>query len=149
MAQPVTPELLPPVPPLLALIRNVTVALAASAQASAKSVQVQDLEPGPDGVTLAVEARGINFLVDGSYRVEVAVLRTSKESTLCDVRIAEGRVVGRLLNWGRKLIPDALLNGLLKGKAGGALRMEGDRIVIDHAALVKWALKKEGRSKPL
>jgi hypothetical protein len=142
MAEPTTPELLPPVPPLLALIRNVAVAIAASSAGSGKSVRVRDMEPLPDGMALAVEAQGINFLLDGNYRVEVAVLRTSRESTLCDVRIAEGRVVGRLLNWGRKLLPDALLNGLLQGKAGGALRMEGDRVAIDHAALIKWALKK-------
>jgi hypothetical protein len=135
-------EIQPSPPPLLALLRNLAAAAAESPALAQGKVRLRSVEPVADGVALEVEARGVHFLVNGPYRVALAVLRTSRESTLCDVRIAEGRMVGKLFNWGLKLIPNALLNELLRGRAGGALHMEGDRILVNHQALIAWLLKK-------
>jgi hypothetical protein len=134
-------------PPVLALIGNLVAAVARSPALAGKPVQVRRVDPLPDGLAFSLEARGINFLVDGPYRLELAVLRTNRDSTLCDVRIAAGpgypgKMVGTLFNWGLKLIPNALLNGLLRDKAGGAVHMEGDRIAVNHKALIAWLLKK-------
>ena len=129
-------------PPLLALLCNLAAAAAQSPALSLGNVWLRSVQPLPDGLALQVEARGINFLIDGAYRVQVAVLRTDREGTLCDVRVAEGRVVGQLVNWGLKLIPNVVLNELLRGRAGGALRMDGDRVYVDHAVLVAWLLRK-------
>src|SRR5690348_5562883 len=118
-------EIVPAPSPLLLLIGNVAAAVARSRAMADKPVKVQRVDTTPDGLAFAVEAQGINFLVDGPYRVELEVLRTTRESTLCDVRVAEGRMVGRLFNWGLKLIPNALLNGMLKGQAGGSIQIEG------------------------
>lgn len=138
---PPTTELAPPVPPLLALLHNLVAAAAQAPALQQRPVRVHSVKALPDGLALEIEARGLNVLVDGRYRVEVAILRTRRESTLCDVRVARGRVAGALFNWGLKLLPNTVLNALLRGHAGGALRMEGDRVLVDHQALIAWLLK--------
>jgi hypothetical protein len=140
-----TTKLAPPLEPLLALIRNLVAAAAQAPTTRQRPVRVHSVQALPDGLALEIEARGLNVLVDGGYRVEVAILRTCRESTLCDVRVVQGRVAGTLLNWSLKLLPNSVLNALLRGHAGGALSMEGDRVLVDHQALIAWLLRKQER----
>jgi hypothetical protein len=134
-------QIVPGSPPLLTLLGHLVAAAARSPALSSRAVRVKGVEPLPDGLAISANADGVNLLVDGTYRVELVVLHTSRESSLCDVHIAEGRALGKLVNWGIKLVPNPFLNNLLRGKAGGAIQLEGDRVVIDHRALVAWLLK--------
>jgi hypothetical protein len=135
-------ELVPAPPPWLALLRNLAAVAAESPALAQGRIRLRGLEPVADGLALDLDAQGVFPGLDGPYRVEIAILRTSRESTLCDVRIAEGRMVAKIANWARKFIPGSFLNEFLRGKAGGALLMEGDRLSINHSALLAWLLKK-------
>jgi hypothetical protein len=139
-----TDAVTPAPPPLLAALGQLAATYLAARPGG--KVRIHGVEATSDGVAVDAEvkalANGLGILVNGRYRIELAVLRTGKESTLCDVRIAEGRAAGRLLNWGLRLVPGSLLNGLLRGQAGGSLHWEGDRVRIDHQALVEWLLRR-------
>lgn len=135
-------EVVPAAPPLLALLRNLALVAAQAPAAAQGKVRLRGMDPLGDGVALELDVRDIFPGVDGAYRVEVAILHTGRESTLCDLRIAEGRTAAKVLNWMRRLVPGTLVNPWLKGKAGGALRMEGDRLLVDHQSLIAWLLRR-------
>jgi len=133
-----TPALAPP-PLLVALCQ---LAVAVLARRPGGKIRVHGIAPTPDGLAIEADINMLGPLLGGRYRIEATILRTGKESTLCEVRIVEGRAAGRLLGWGLRLLPKSLLNGLLGGQAGGALQWEGDRMRIDHAALAQWLTRR-------
>jgi hypothetical protein len=126
--------------PLLLLLRNLALAAGSSPALAARPVRLRALELTPAGLAATLDVRGLNALVDGSYRAELTLLASGSDRTQCTVKLTEEHVRARLVNLGLKLAPNWLLNELVKGRWGGALRFEGDRLVVEHGPLLDWLL---------
>jgi len=121
--------------PLLALLERLArAALAAGAHAG--PVHLAGVEPAPDGATLLLGLRGLGGLLNTTVRVRLTIQEVGAQRTRCAVSLPNAGGLGRLLGSGLNRLPRPLLAQALARVAGDAVTLEGDSLVVDHAALL-------------
>ena len=93
-----------------------------------------------ESITLALELSGMAGPLNGRYQLALSPRESTPETTRCDFTLGSDGILGKLVKHGEKLIPRPLLNEALLHFFGEGLRIEGDQVMIDHAALVRTLL---------
>ncbi|MCZ6532904.1 MAG: hypothetical protein O7A08_08050 [SAR324 cluster bacterium] len=79
----------------------------------------------------------------GAYRLELVIRESTAAETLCEPRWSQEPGLARLLGLGARLVPETLLNEVLKRLLGDWVRVQDSSVIIDHAGLVA-ALARKG-----
>ena len=94
---------------------------------------------------LQIGLGGMAGPLDGSYVLELHIREATPLQTVCEPSWRKAGGLGKLVQLGAKLVPRALLNQALERLLGGWLRVEGERIVIDHARLIAALAERSGK----
>jgi hypothetical protein len=87
-----------------------------------------------EGALIEIELSALRGLVTGTVPVHLEILSTTPEQTELRWRVGEGGLAA-LAGKGLGLVPQALLDGLVRGWLGPGVRISADRIHLDHRDL--------------
>lgn len=99
-------------------------------------------------VWVELEVNGLGRMLNGVYRLRADLLASDTVRTQCRWCWEPGGGLSRWVGRGVALVPRAWLNGLLQRYAGEGLRLEGDRLWIEHATLVRRLFREAPVRKP-
>lgn len=91
----------------------------------------------PEGVELRVAVRQAPAFLAGTYPVWVRVEETTPERTWCRLELPRTPGLSRLLHEALRRLPGQPLNDMLQRLLGEGVRLEGERVVLEHAALAE------------
>lgn len=110
------------------------------------AVVMQGLTVKHNALLLRLKVRGILSLVDGDYTIAVTVLETGPAASELGLDLLSGPGLAKLILQTFRRVPNRLVNELLELLALEGLGMAGQRIVVDHATLIR-SLAKRGRKR--
>ncbi len=116
--------------------------LAAQAAAPAGKARVVGVALQPDALRLELALEGLGLL-DGTYPVLLRLETVTAERSLGRLELPAHARLGRLLGKGLGLLPRGPINDALQRAFGGAVRLEGEQVVVEHRACAERLL---GRS---
>jgi len=125
-----------PAPPLLLLLGHLTQRLLA-ARGGRGPVRLAGVELERERIHLLFAVEGLTRLLDGPHRVTLTLRDTAPERSVFRVSGPDDRPAGRLLGLGARWLPRRALNRVLAAWLGPALRVEGDDLIVFHAALLR------------
>ena len=105
------------------------------------AVQVTAVRLHPSGVTLHLSLERFPPSAAGGYPLHLEIEETTPEHTLCAVELPSAPGLQKVLGLGLKALPNRIVNEALANFFQGALAMEGDKVRIDHRALLEAVLK--------
>ena len=97
-----------------------------------------EVEAVPEGLLVWLNVAAGEGLVQGRYPVEFRIEDTSPEQTEFSMHLkASGGVAGVVKFIGKNLLPREFINERLQEILGDAIRLEGERFILSHAALIQ------------
>jgi hypothetical protein len=123
------------------LERLLGLVLAARKRSSGAGASKSKIELGPvrlteSGAVIDLELSALGGLVSGALQFNVEVISTTPEQTVLRWRVGTGGLAG-LAGAGLGLVPKPILDGLVRGWLGDGVKVEGDRVLLDHRELVR------------
>jgi hypothetical protein len=104
-------------------------------------IKVRRIDLHPEGADLHLSLPAEVPLPQGTYRLRLRVETTGPERTVCAVELPDTPALGRMMGLGLKRLPSRLLQPLLERLLGEGVRLEGDRLILEHRALLRQKLK--------
>lgn len=101
------------------------------------AVRVKSLRLDAAGITLHLSLEHFPSSGGGGYPLRLKIEETTPEHTLCAVELPAAPGLQKVLGLGLKVLPDRIVNEALANFFQGALAMEGDKVRIDHRALLE------------
>ncbi len=101
------------------------------------AVQVKAVRLDPTGLTFHLSLERFPASPGGGYPLRLKIEETTPEHTLCAVELPSAPGLQKVLGLGLKALPNRIVNEALANFFQGALAMEGDKVRIDHRALLK------------
>ena len=78
----------------------------------------------------------------GSHRIELRVVESCLEKTVCTVHWGDQPSLGRLISLGVKIIPPHMLHRALNHLFGEGVSVEGEQVIIHHLPLMRTLLQR-------
>jgi hypothetical protein len=128
--------------PLIPLLEHLLKLLLAARQrpggagGAKPKVQLGAIRLADGGAVIDLELSALGGLVSGAVPLHVEVVSTTPEQSVLRWRIGEGGLAG-LAGAGLGLVPKPILDGLVRSWLGDGVRLDGDRVVLDHRELVR------------
>ena len=127
--------------PLLAQVLNI----ALREQEEHQRLRLESVRLLPQTVELELGLHGVTAPLNGSYLLQLHVRESTPLHTVCEPAWRQAGGLGKLVGLGARLLPRAMLNEALQRLLGGWLRVDGERIVIDHAGLMTALAERAGK----
>jgi hypothetical protein len=125
--------------PFLERILNALLAARAPAREAARGFSpawgLRRVALDPRGATLELAVSALGGLVAGSPRIRLEILSTSPDRTECRWHWSANERMSRLAGRGLSLLPREQLERWLRDHLGEGVRLEGERLVLEHAVL--------------
>ena len=133
--------------PLLERVANLFLAGRTTAREAARgrppALALRRIVLEPRHLTLELAVHALGGLVSGAPRIRLELLATSPERTECRWQWGEGGGIARLAGRGLSLFPQEKIDEWVREKLGEGVRVEGERVVFEHAALAA-RLRRQG-----
>ena len=130
-------------PPILVLIEQLA-NIWLSAGPIGGDITVARVRVQGGALELEIAVTGKGELINGKYPVRLVVESTSLEKTQLKIDLPAAKGLGKLMNMGLKAISGKLVNDWLERTLQGAVTLEGENLVVHHAAMLA-RLDKSGK----
>lgn len=97
-----------------------------------------------DGDKVQTKGMGLGMaqLFEGRFLIKLTVEETTPEETRFSLQTPASRGMEKLLNLGLKTFSGGLVNDMLARHGGEGLRLEGDKLVLEHDKIINRLLKR-------
>ena len=129
--------------PFLERVANAWLRARSSARAASRgrpaAFDLRRLELHPGGATVELSIHAMGGLITAAPRIRLEVIATSPERTELRWTWGEGGGISRIAGKGLALFPQEKIDAWIRERAGDGVRVQGERIVLDHATLAaRW-----------